>query len=104
MSTKRRFEATRAGAPGAPACNLEETWKFSGRPLVGGSIGFKQYLNLEATMNALLIVLAVVAIVLLITGGVSSSLSFLLWIGGILLLIAVIVWLVNYLTGRRRTL
>jgi hypothetical protein len=84
--------------------NLEETWKFSGRRLVGGSIGFKQYLNLEATMNALLIVLAVVAIVLLITGGVSSSLSFLLWIGGILLLIAVIVWLVNYLTGRRRTL
>jgi len=87
----------------APA-NLEDLWDFSGRRLADASIWFKQYLNLEDTMNALLIVLAVVAIVLLITGGVSSSLSFLLWIGGILLLIAVIVWLVNYLTGRRRTL
>ncbi|MDQ1530930.1 MAG: hypothetical protein QOE37_1035 [Microbacteriaceae bacterium] len=52
-------------------------------------------------MNALLIVVAVVAIILLITGGVSQSLSFLLWIGGILLVIAIVLFLVRALTGRR---
>jgi hypothetical protein len=52
-------------------------------------------------MNALLIVLAVVAIVLLITGGVGASLHFLLWIGGILLIIAIVIFLIRALTGRR---
>jgi hypothetical protein len=52
-------------------------------------------------MNALLIIVAVVAIVLLITGGVSHALGFLLWIGGILLVIAIILFIVRALTGRR---
>ncbi|HEY8319705.1 MAG TPA: hypothetical protein VIG76_12830 [Amnibacterium sp.] len=52
-------------------------------------------------MNALLIIVAVVAIVLLITGGVAHALSFLLWIGGILLVIAIILFIVRALTGRR---
>jgi hypothetical protein len=52
-------------------------------------------------MNALLIVIAVVAIILLITGGVAQSLNFLLWIGGILLVIAIVLFLVRALTGRR---
>lgn len=52
-------------------------------------------------MNALLIIIAIIAIVLLITGGIGSSLHFLLWIGGILLVIAIIIFLVRMLSGRR---
>lgn len=52
-------------------------------------------------MNILLIVLAVIAIALLITGGVSSTLNFLLWVGAVLLVIAIIVALVRFITGRR---
>lgn len=53
-------------------------------------------------MNILLIVIAVIAIVLLFTGGFVSSLNFLLWVGLILLVLAVIVFLVRLLTGKRR--
>lgn len=53
-------------------------------------------------MNILVGVIAVIAIILLITGGIGSSLHFLLWIGGILLVIAIVVFLVRLLTGRRR--
>jgi hypothetical protein len=52
-------------------------------------------------MNALLIIIAIVAIVLLITGGVAHALNFLLWIGGILLIVAIIIFLVRALSGRR---
>jgi hypothetical protein len=52
-------------------------------------------------MNILLIVIAVVAIALLITGGVGSSLHFLLWVGLVLLVIAIIIALVRFITGRR---
>ena len=52
-------------------------------------------------MNALVVIIAVVAIILLITGGVAHTLSFLLYIGGILLVIAIIVFLVRFITGRR---
>jgi hypothetical protein len=54
------------------------------------------------TVNILLIVIAVIAIVLLFTGGFVSSLNFLLWVGVILLVLAVIVFLVRMLTGNRR--
>ncbi|MDR6971253.1 hypothetical protein [Leifsonia shinshuensis] len=53
-------------------------------------------------MNILLIVIAVIAIILLLTGGFVSSLNFLLWVGIVLLVLAVIVWLVRLLTGSRR--
>jgi hypothetical protein len=53
-------------------------------------------------MNILAIVIAVIAIILLFTGGFVSSLNFLLWVGIALLVIAVIVFLVRYLTGNRR--
>ena len=53
-------------------------------------------------MNILLIVIAVIAVVLLFTGGFVSSLNFLLWVGLILLVLAVIVFLVRMLTGNRR--
>jgi len=52
-------------------------------------------------MNALLIIVAIVAIVLLITGGVAHALNFLLWIGLVLLVIAIILFIVRALTGRR---
>ena len=53
-------------------------------------------------MNILLIVIAVIAIILLLTGGFVSSLNFLLWVGIVLLVLAVIVFLVRMLTGNRR--
>ncbi len=53
-------------------------------------------------MNILLIVIAVIAVVLLFTGGFVSSLNFLLWVGLILLVLAVIVFLVRAITGSRK--
>ncbi|MFZ7087499.1 hypothetical protein [Curtobacterium sp. RRHDQ10] len=52
-------------------------------------------------MNALLIVLAVIAVILLFVGGFVASVKFLLWVGIVLLVIAVIAWLLRTLTGRR---
>lgn len=52
-------------------------------------------------MNILVAILAIIAIVLLITGGVVPTLNFLLWVGIALLVIAAIVFLVRYLSGNR---
>lgn len=52
-------------------------------------------------MNTLLIIVAIIAVILLFTGGFVQSLNFLLWVGIILLVLAVIVWLVRMLTGNR---
>ncbi|MFC5789728.1 hypothetical protein ACFPPE_07645 [Agromyces tardus] len=52
-------------------------------------------------MNILIAIIAIVAVVLLITGGVVQSLNFLLWVGLALAIIAVVVFLVRYLTGNR---
>ncbi|WP_353829245.1 hypothetical protein [Agromyces sp. SYSU T0242] len=54
------------------------------------------------SVNILLIIVGIIAIILLFTGGFVESLNFLLWVGIILLVIAVIVWLVRMLTGSRR--
>ncbi len=53
-------------------------------------------------MNILLIVVIIVAIVLAITGGLVQSLNFLLWVGIVLAVIAVIAWLIRMITGSRR--
>ena len=53
-------------------------------------------------MNILLIIVAIIAVILLFTGGFVESLQFLLWVGIILLAIAVIVWLVRMMSGSRR--
>ena len=54
-------------------------------------------------MNILGIIIAIVAIILLFTGGFVSSLNFLLWVGIVLLVIAGIVFLVRYIgSGSRR--
>ena len=52
-------------------------------------------------MNLLVIIIAVVAVVLLITGGLVESLQFLLWVGVVLLVIAGIVFLVRMISGRK---
>ena len=52
-------------------------------------------------MNILLIIVGIIAVVLLLTGGFVPTLNFLLWVGIVLLVIAVIVWLVRMLSGRR---
>jgi hypothetical protein len=53
-------------------------------------------------MSILAIVIAVIAIILLFTGGFVSSLNFLLWVGIVLLVIAAIVFLLRFITGNRR--
>ena len=52
-------------------------------------------------MNILVAIIAIVAVVLLITGGLVETLNFLLWVGLALAIIAVIVFLVRYLSGNR---
>ena len=52
-------------------------------------------------MNLLLIIVAVVAVILLITGGLVQSLQFLLWVGIVLAVIAVILFLMRSISGRR---
>ncbi|WP_172582694.1 hypothetical protein [Subtercola boreus] len=53
-------------------------------------------------MNILVAIIAIVAVVLLITGGVTQSLSFLIWVGVVLLVIALIVFLLRFISGRSR--
>jgi hypothetical protein len=53
-------------------------------------------------MNLLFIIIIIVAIVLAVTGGLVSSVNFLLWVGIILLILAVIAWLIRSLSGRSR--
>ena len=53
-------------------------------------------------MNLLFIIIIVIAVVLAITGGLVPALNFLLWVGIILLVIAVIAWLIRSLSGRSR--
>jgi hypothetical protein len=52
-------------------------------------------------MNILLIVVAIIAVVLLLTGGFVPTLNFLLWVGVVLLVIAVIAFLARTISGRR---
>jgi len=52
-------------------------------------------------MNIFVAIIAIIAVVLLITGGVVPTLNFLLWVGLALAVIAVIVFLVRYIGGNR---
>jgi hypothetical protein len=52
-------------------------------------------------MNLLLIIVAIVAVILLLTGGLVQSLNFLLWVGIVLAIIAVILFLMRSISGRR---
>lgn len=52
-------------------------------------------------MGILLIIAAIIAILLLVTGGLIHALNFLLWVGVILLVLAVIGWLIRSISSRR---
>lgn len=52
-------------------------------------------------MNILFVIVAIVAIALLITGGLVKAVNFLLWIGLILLIIAVIAFVFRRIGGTR---
>ncbi len=53
-------------------------------------------------MNVLLIIAVVLGVILLVTGiGLWDTLQFLVWIGLVLLVLAIIVWLVRVIAGRR---
>jgi hypothetical protein len=52
-------------------------------------------------MNTLLIIVGIIAVILLLTGGLVQSLNFLLWVGLVLAILAVIAFLIRTLTGRR---
>ncbi|WP_210479631.1 hypothetical protein [Naasia sp. SYSU D00948] len=52
-------------------------------------------------MNTLLILLAILAVILLIVGGIVEAVQFLLWVGLVLLILAAIAFLLRVITGRR---
>ena len=54
-------------------------------------------------MSLLGIIIAIIAVALLITGGLIEAVSFLLWVGIALAIIAAIVFLVRYLGSGRTT-
>lgn len=53
-------------------------------------------------MNILFVFVAIAAVILLFVGGFVVALKWLLWIGVILALIAIIGWLFRAVAGRRR--
>jgi hypothetical protein len=54
-------------------------------------------------MNSLLVIVAIIAVILLFVGGFAQTVQWLLWVGIILLIVAVIVWLLRFISGRRNT-
>jgi hypothetical protein len=52
-------------------------------------------------MNILFVVIAIIAIILAITGGLVPAVNFLLWVGIVLLILAVIAFLIRTISGRR---
>jgi len=52
-------------------------------------------------MNILLVIVIIVAIILAITGGLVQALNWLLWVALVLAAIAIIVWLMRLISGRR---
>lgn len=54
-------------------------------------------------MSSLLVIVALIAIVLLFVGGFVQAVQWLLWVGIILLILAVIAWLIRFISGRSNT-
>jgi len=52
-------------------------------------------------MSPLVVIILIIAVILLVTGGFVQSLNFLLWVGLVLLAIAVIAFLLRSISGRR---
>jgi hypothetical protein len=55
----------------------------------------------KVLMSFVLAIIIIVAVALLITGGMIQSLNFLLWVGGVLLIVSVISFLLRSIGGRR---
>ena len=51
--------------------------------------------------NLIALIIVIIAVILLFTGGFVESLNFLLWVGIVLLVIAVIVFLLRLISGRK---
>lgn len=91
-----------------PGCCGGITWTFpalsaaaSARAVVWITSRYEWGTKEIITMNILVAIVAIIAVILLFTGGFVPSLNFLLWVGIVLLVIAVIVWLVRMISGRR---
>jgi len=52
-------------------------------------------------MNPLLAIVLIVAVVLLFVGGFVQAVNWLLWVGIVLLVVAVIAWLLRSISGRK---
>ncbi len=79
--------------------DLRGSVKKPGHPLEPRPIGPSQR---KHKMNILFIIIAVIAIILAITGGLVQSVNFLLWVGIVLLILAVIAFLIRSIGGRSR--
>ncbi len=53
-------------------------------------------------MNGIFIAIIIIAIILALVGGFVEAVNFLLWVGIVLLILAVIAWLIRSITGSRR--
>ena len=53
-------------------------------------------------MSWLFVVIIIIAIVLAVVGGLVEAVNFLLWVGIILLILAIIAWLIRSISGRNR--
>ncbi|MFF1831808.1 hypothetical protein [Paenarthrobacter sp. NPDC058040] len=75
-------------------------WSFEGSS--SGRLPNWTYLfeGMRSFMNTLLVIAGVIAIVLLLVGGFNQALSFLLWVGIILLVLALLGWVLG--RGRSR--
>lgn len=52
--------------------------------------------------NIIALIIIIIAVILLLTGGFVQSLNFLIWVGIVLAVIAVIVFLLRFLGNRNR--
>ena len=52
-------------------------------------------------MSILFVIIAIIAIVLAVTGGLVAAAHWLLWVGIVLLILAVIAFLIRSISGRR---
>lgn len=53
-------------------------------------------------MNIALILIIVIAVVLLLLGGILEAVRFLLWVGIALVILAVIMWALRSISGKRQ--
>ncbi len=89
---------------GGGRADLDVAWTFAAIPAIWCGMKWvraESAAGRKESMNILLIIIGVVAVVLLLTGGFVQSLNFLLWVGIVLAVIALIVWLVRMISGRR---